>query len=69
MRTLKKTLCLVLCLAMMAGLCCVAASATFDDEADIQYKEAVAVLTGIGVLLGLFVNIRYAKLMELANEE
>ena len=56
MRTLKKTLCLVLCLAMMAGLCCIAASADyadFTDEAEITHKEAVAVLTGIGVINGM----------------
>ena len=53
MRTLKKTLCLVLCLAMMAGLCCVAASADFNDAAEIKNEKAVAVLTGIGVINGI----------------
>ena len=53
MRTLKKTLCLVLCLAMMAGLCCVAASADFNDAEEIVNKEAVDVLTGIGVINGI----------------
>ena len=52
MRTLKKTLCLVLCLAMMAGLCAVCASAEFTDADEIEYKEAVDVLTGIGVIDG-----------------
>ena len=51
MRTLKKTLCLVLCLAMMAGLC-VFASADFKDQDKIENEEAVAVLTGIGVING-----------------
>ena len=51
MRTLKKTLCLVLCLAMMAGLC-VFASADFKDQGKIENEEAVAVLTGIGVIQG-----------------
>lgn len=51
MRTLKKTLCLVLCLAMMAGLC-VFASADFKDQDKIENEEAVAVLTGIGVIQG-----------------
>ena len=51
MRTLKKTLCLVLCLAMMAGLC-VFASADFNDQDKIENEEAVAVLTGIGVING-----------------
>ena len=51
MRTLKKTLCLVLCLAMMAGLC-VFATADFKDQEKIENEEAVAVLTGIGVIQG-----------------
>mgnify|MGYP000245372625 CR=1 FL=1 len=51
MRTLKKTLCLVLCLAMMAGLC-VFASADFKDQDKVKNEEAVAVLTGIGVIQG-----------------
>ena len=51
MRTLKKTLCLVLCLAMMAGLC-VFASADFEDQDKIENEEAVAVLSGIGVING-----------------
>ena len=51
MRTLKKTLCLVLCLAMMAGLC-VFASADFEDQDKIENTEAVAVLTGLGVIQG-----------------
>ena len=54
MRTLKKTLCLVLCLAMMAGLC--VSAFAFDDDAEIKYKEAVAVLTGIGVIKGMDEN-------------
>ena len=56
MRTLKKTLCLVLCLAMMVGLCAVAASAvSIDDYKDkevIQYKEAVELLSALNVLEG-----------------
>ena len=51
MRTLKKTLCLVLCLAMMAGLC-VFASADYKDADKIENEEAVAVLSGIGVIQG-----------------
>ena len=51
MRTLKKTLCLVLCLAMMAGLC-VFASADYKDADKIENEEAVAVLSGIGVING-----------------
>lgn len=53
MRTLKKTLCVVLCLAMMVGLCVVGASAAFDDADKINYTEAVDVLTGIGVINGM----------------
>lgn len=53
MRTLKKTLCLVLCLAMMVGLCAFGASAAFTDEEAITYKEEVDLLTGIGVINGM----------------
>ena len=53
MRTLKKTLCLVLCLVMMVGLCAIGANAVdFTDEEQITYKEAVALLSGIGVING-----------------
>ena len=56
MRTLKKTLCLILCLAMMVGLCAMGASAIkFDDYKDkdkITYDEAVTLLTALGVLEG-----------------
>ena len=56
MRTLKKTLCLVLALAMMVGLCAVGASAiTVDDYKDkdqIPNMEAMATLTSIGVFQG-----------------
>ena len=53
MRTLKKTLCLVLCLAMMVGLCAFGASATtFEDDADIKNKEAVDLLVGLGIING-----------------
>jgi len=52
MRTLKKTLCLVLCLAMMVGLCAFGAGAAFTDVAEIENKEAVDLLVGIGVIKG-----------------
>ena len=56
MRTLKKSLALVLCLAMMVGLCAVGASAvTIDDYKDkdkIQYQDAVTLLSALGVLEG-----------------
>ena len=53
MRTLKKALCVVLCLVMMAGLCVIGTTAAFDDADKINYKEAVDVLTGIGVINGM----------------
>ena len=52
MRTLKKTLALVLVLAMMFSLC-ITASADFTDDAEIEYVEAVDVLTAIGVIDGM----------------
>jgi hypothetical protein len=56
MRTLKKTLCLVLVLAMMVGLCAMGASAAkiddYKDKDAIEHKEAVAVLSALGVLEG-----------------
>ena len=53
MRTLKKALCVVLCLVMMAGLCVIGTSAAFTDADKINYKEAVDVLSGIGVINGM----------------
>lgn len=53
MRTLKKTLCLVLALVMMLGVCAFGTSAAFSDADKITYKEAVDVLTGIGVIKGM----------------
>ena len=52
MRTLKKTLALVLVLGMLLGLC-VNASADFSDAEEINYAEAVDVLTAIGVIEGM----------------
>ena len=52
MRTLKKTLCLVLCLAMMVGLCAIGASAAFTDDAQIKNKEEVDLLVGLGIIEG-----------------
>ena len=56
MRTLKKSLCLILCLAMMVGLCAIGASAVkYDDYKDkdkITYESAVTLLTALGVLEG-----------------
>ena len=61
MRTLKKTLSLVLVVAMVLGLCVVGASAynkveDFTDDVSkigATYYEAVGVLTGIGVIDGM----------------
>lgn len=53
MRNLKKTLCLVLALVFVLGLCTVgAADIAFTDEKDIQYKEAVEFMAGLGILKG-----------------
>lgn len=56
MRTLKKTLCLVLCLAMMVGLCAIGANAIeykdYPDKDKIEHEEAVMLLTALGVLQG-----------------
>ncbi len=61
MRTLKKTLSLVLVVAMVLGLCVVGASAkdaveNFTDDYEkvgAAYQEAVGVLVGIGVIDGM----------------
>ncbi len=53
MKTLKKTLCLVLAVVMAVGVLVIPTSAAFDDDADIKNKEAVAVLTGLGILNGV----------------
>ncbi|MGM9521540.1 MAG: S-layer homology domain-containing protein [Oscillospiraceae bacterium] len=53
MKTLKKTLCLVLAVVMAVGTLALSASATdFVDDADIEYNEAVEVLTGLGIING-----------------
>ncbi|MCQ2406655.1 MAG: S-layer homology domain-containing protein [Oscillospiraceae bacterium] len=57
MRTLRKTLCLVLALVMVLGVCAVGATAVeFTDAAEINYDKAVAVLSSIGVITGIEVN-------------
>ena len=53
MRTLKKTLALVLVLAMMFSLCAVSASADFTDADEITYTEAADVMAMIGVIDGM----------------
>ena len=54
MKTLKKTLCLVLAVVMLLGIGAISASATLDysDNDQITYAEAVDVMSGIGVLVG-----------------
>ena len=56
MKTLKKTLCLVLAVVMVLGVMAISTSAaglTFSDADDIQYKEAVEVLVGLGIIDGM----------------
>ena len=53
MKTLKKTLCVVLAVVMAVGTLAITASATdFADDANITYDEAVEVLTGLGIIDG-----------------
>ena len=59
MKTLKKTLCMVLAIVMVLGLFTVGSLAatelttSFKDAGSINYKEAVDVLNGIGVIDGM----------------
>ena len=52
MKKFSKVLCLVLVLAMMAGLCCFGTSAAYADADKITYTEAVDVLSALKVLQG-----------------
>jgi len=56
MKSLKRTLSLVLALVMVLGLfggiSMTAAASDFKDDTEIQYKEAVDVMTGIGAIDG-----------------
>ncbi|MFB0919357.1 MAG: S-layer homology domain-containing protein [Oscillospiraceae bacterium] len=52
MKSLNRTLSLVLVLAMCLGLFGIASAATFTDDSTIQYSEAVSVMNGIGAING-----------------
>ena len=49
---MKKLLALVLALVMTLSLCVVSSNAAYTDKADIDLKEAVDVLTAVGVFQG-----------------
>ena len=51
MKTLKKSLCLVLALVFVLSLCTVGAGA-FSDDADIKYDDAVGIMTDLKILEG-----------------
>ncbi len=52
MKSLKRTLSLVLVLTMCLGLIGIASAASFTDDSNIQYNEAVSVMNGIGAING-----------------
>ena len=53
MKTLKKSLCLVLALVFVLGLCTFGAgAAVFTDADEINYEDAVTVMQGLGILVG-----------------
>ena len=53
MKTLKKTLCVVLAVVMVVGTLALTAGATdYVDDAEITYDEAVEVLSGMGIFEG-----------------
>ena len=53
MRNLKKILSLVLALMMVLSLMVTASAADFTDADSINYKEAVEVMSGLGVITGV----------------
>lgn len=57
MKSLNRTLSLVLALVMLLGLFGAASAAPFTDDDQIQYKEAVDVMSGIGAIDGMGNNI------------
>lgn len=52
MRTLKKSLCLVLALVFVLGLCTIGAGAAFTDAESIQYTNAVETMAALGIING-----------------
>lgn len=52
MRTLKKSLCLVLALVFVLGLCTIGAGAAFEDAKEINYANQVTVMNGLGIVVG-----------------
>ncbi|NCB52686.1 MAG: S-layer homology domain-containing protein [Clostridia bacterium] len=52
MKALKRTLALVLVLALSVSFFAFGASASFTDSSKIEYKDAVSILTGLGIIEG-----------------
>ncbi len=52
MRTLKKSLCLIMALVFVLGLCTVGAGAAFTDDAKVGYTDAVNVMSSLGLING-----------------
>lgn len=53
MRNLKKVLAMVLALVMCLSLVTIATATDFSDDADIDYAEAIDVMSAIGVIDGV----------------
>ena len=68
MKSLNRTLSLVLVLVMVFGLFGVASATSFTDAAKIQYTEAVGVMTGIGAING-YTDGTFAPTATITREE